>query len=229
MSRSAHYHGHRQRLRDRFSRDSTQLEDYELLELLLTYALPRKDTKPLAKELLANFGSLKGVLVAKPHELKNIKGFGEGLELFWKIWQEFWARLNEQSIKQREIVDSPKKVADLAASRIGYASRESFWLLLVDNKNRLISFNLVSSGTVDQSAIHPRELFGLALEKQASGLVLVHNHPGGDPKPSQQDVEFTRKLQDTAKELELRLLDHVIVAEESYCSLQEDGILVMGN
>ncbi|MFW6415178.1 MAG: RadC family protein [Thermodesulfobacteriota bacterium] len=225
MNGSAHYHGHRQRLRERFSRDSSQLEDYELLELLLTYALPRKDTKPLAKELLAQFGSLKGILVAKPHELKNIKGFGEGLQIFWKVWQEFWARLNEQSIKEREFVDSPKKVADLAASRIGYASRESFWVLLLDNKNRLLSFSLVNSGTVDQSAVHPREVFGLALEKQASGLILVHNHPGGDPKPSDQDVHLTRKIMDTAKQLGLRLLDHVIVAEESYSSLQEDGIL----
>ena len=220
-----HYHGHRQRLREKFSRDSSQLEDYEILELLLAYALPRKDTKPLAKELLANFGSLKGVLVAKSHELQSVTGFGEGLALYWRVWQEFWARCNEQSLHNREYMDNPKKVVDLVASRMGYDSRESFGVVMVDNKNRLLSFQVVCSGTVDQSTVYPREIFALALQHQASGLILVHNHPGGDPNPSEQDIELTRRLKDTARELGIRLLDHIIVAEDSYCSLQSEGML----
>ncbi len=225
MGHRPHYHGHRQRLKDRFLKDSRRLADYEILELLLAYALPRRDTKPLAKELLNTFGSLAGVFAAKPHELRTIHGFGPGLETFWRVWQEFWARLNEGEVPQRKSISSPREMIEAARARLGRDSTESFWVALVDNKNRLLSFTRGAQGTVDQSAVYPREILGLALEHKASGLILIHNHPGGDPSPSAQDKEVTREIQKSASGLGVRVLDHIIVAEDSWYSFQENGLL----
>lgn len=225
MSEKPHYLGHRQRLKDRFLKDPGLLDDYEVLELLLGYALPRKDTKPLAKALLQRFGSLKGIYGAKAHELSEIQGFGPGLEIFWLIWQEFWARLCEDALPLRSVIHSPTDIVELAKARLGRDARESFWTALVDNKNRLLSFCQAARGTVDQSAVYPREILGLALEARASGLILVHNHPGGDPSPSIQDREVTREIQKSAAGLGVRILDHIIVAEESWYSFQENGLL----
>lgn len=225
MTDTAHYLGHRRRLKGRFLKEPGLLEDYELLELLLGYALPRKDTKPLAKALLEHFGSLKGIFMAKPHELRQIQGFGSGLETFWRVWQEFWARLCEDSLRQRETISSPLELVEVARARLGREATESFWTALLDNKNRLLSFTRTAQGTVDQSAIYPREILGLALEHKASGLILVHNHPGGDPAPSRQDREVTREIQKSATGLGIRVLDHIIVAEVSWYSFQENGLL----
>jgi DNA repair protein RadC len=225
MSNSPHYIGHRKRLKERFRRSSDQVEDYELLELLLGYGLPRRDTKPLAKELLSRFGSLKGVLTARPQELRQVPQFGAGLELFWLVWREFWARTAEQPARKRQVLSGPDAVAEAARARIGYQERESFWLALVDNKNRLIAFAMLGTGTVDQTAVYPREVFTLALEHRASGLILVHNHPGGDPAPSAHDLELTRRLQQAGAELGIRVLDHIIVAEDSHCSFRAEGRL----
>ncbi|MCF8103958.1 MAG: DNA repair protein RadC [Desulfohalobiaceae bacterium] len=225
MGHRPHYHGHRQRLRDRFLTDSRQLADYEILELLLAYALPRRDTKPLAKELLETFGSLAGVFAAKPHELRAIAGFGPGLETFWMLWQEFWARLNAGKVPQRKSIKSPREMIEAARARLGRDSLESFWVALVDNKNRLLSFTRGAQGTVDQSTVYPREILSLALEHKASGLILVHNHPGGDPSPSAQDKEVTREIQKSATGLGIRVLDHIIVSEDSWYSFQENGLL----
>lgn len=225
MGQATHYHGHRQRLKGRFREDPRQLADYEILELLLAYGLPRRDTKPLAKELLRQFGSLNGVFGAKPHELRKIEGFGPGLETFWMLWQEFWARLQEGNLRQRTSLSSPREVIEAARARLGRDSTESFWIALVDNKNRLLSFTKGAQGTVDQSAVYPREILGLALEHKASGLILIHNHPGGDPSPSTQDKEITQEIQKTAQGLGVRVLDHIIVSEESWYSFQENGLL----
>lgn len=225
MSDKPHYLGHRQRLKDRFLKDPGLLDDYEVLELLLGYALPRKDTKPLAKALLDRFGSLRGVFGAKPHELREVQGFGPGLTTFWTLWQEFWARLSQDALPERSRIDSPLALVEVAKARLGRDARESFWTALVDNKNRLLSFSRTAQGTVDQSAIYPREIISLALEHKASGLILVHNHPGGDPAPSRQDREVTREIQKSASSLGIRVLDHIIVADDSWYSFQENGLL----
>jgi len=220
-----HYLGHRQRLKQRFKANPTQLADYEILEMLLGYALPRRDTKPVAKALLARFGSLKSVFAAKPHELRDVQGVGPGIELFWDLWREFWARLSQGELKERKVLDSPGAVASMARARLGFSQTESFWVALVDNKNRLLSFSKVAQGTVDQVAVHSREILSLALECRASGVILVHNHPGGDPAPSHQDRELTERVQKAGSELGIRVLDHVIVAEESSFSFQSRGWL----
>ncbi len=225
MSQTPHYIGHRKRLKQKFRENSQLLGDYEILELLLGYALPRKDTKPLAKELLSRFGSLKGVFHAKPQELRRVSGLGQGLELFWLLLQEFWARMGWEQMPRKEVLSSPLAVLEAVRRRIGFDSRESFWLALVDNKNRLLDLVCVSQGTVDQACVYPREIFRPVLEREASGIILVHNHPGGDPRPSMQDKELTKRLQGTGQELGIRILDHLVVAEDSYYSFQEQGLL----
>jgi DNA repair protein RadC len=225
MSDQPHYIGHRKRLKERFQQDRSSLADYELLELLLGYALPRKDTKPLAKELMKRFGSLKGIYTARPEELREVDGFGPGLEVFWGVWQEFWARLQEAPLRHREMLCTPGAVAEMACSRLGHDPVESFWVALVDNKNRLITFVRAAQGTVDQAAVYSREVLALALKWQASGIILVHNHPGGDPTPSLQDKDLTQRIKKAADEVGLRVLDHLVVAEDRYYSFQDRGAL----
>ncbi len=225
MASIPHYVGHRKRLKARFRHDRTGLADYELLELLLSYGLPRKDTKQLAKELLSRFGSLKGVLLAKPHELLATPGIGQGLQAFLQVWQEYWARVQEDRLVPKQAINGPEDIAEAARYRIGFAAEESFWVVLVDNKNRLLLMEQVGEGTVDQATVYPRDIIGLALEYKASGLILLHNHPGGDPSPSTQDRDLTARIQAVAGSLGLRILDHLILAEESYFSFQGQGLL----
>ena len=220
-----HYHGHRARLRERLTKDPRQLADYEILELLLGHVVPRRDTKPLAKELLTRFGGIRGVFLAREEELRAVEGFGPALKTFWVLLRECRARFNEAPIRERTVLGSPSEVADLAIARLGPSASEEFWLALVDNKNRLMAWEQVSRGTVDQAPVYPREVLSLALTHKASGIILVHNHPGGDPKPSPQDVEQTKRINRAAQDLGVRLLDHLIVTETDFFSFQSQGML----
>lgn len=220
-----HYHGHRQRLRERINANPDSLSDYEILELLLTYALPRKDTKPAAKELLARFGSLGSVLSTPPERLMDIPGLGESAATFWRTVQECLIRKANSAIDNKEQFTSPDQVRDVICARLGHLTKEEFWVLLVDNQNRLILFERVFRGTVDQTAAYPREILELALKYHASGLILVHNHPGGDPSPSLQDKKLTETLSRLSTDLGLRLLDHLIVTGQTYSSFRSLGLL----
>ena len=217
--------GHRKRLRERLLQNSRRLADYEILELVLGYVLVRRDTKPLAKELLARFKTLRGVFTARPEELRKVEGFGPGLETFWVLWREFAARLKEDPVRERAVLNSPQEVADLAMARLGGIAEEEFWMFLVDNKNRLLGWEQVSRGTVDQAPVYVREVLALALANKASGIILVHNHPGGDTRPSGHDLELTKRLVRAAKDMGIRVLDHLVVAENSYFSFQAEGML----
>jgi len=220
-----HYHGHRERLRERLQRDSRQLADYEVLEILLGYVIRRGDTKPLAKEMLARHKTLHGVFLADPAEFRTIEGFGPASEEFWLLWRELWARMHESPVAQRVVIQSPQDVAEMAKARLGPGRREEFWVAMVDNKNRLLAWEPISRGTVDQTIVFPREVFTRALELKASGVVLVHNHPGGDPRPSSQDVELTRRMVRAATDLGLRVLDHLVVTDRAFYSFQQEGML----
>ena len=189
-----HYLGHRSRLKERLRQNSRALADYEILELLLGYANPRRDAKPLAKALVDRFGSLRGVYQARLTQLTEVDGFGEGMETFWALWREFLARLGEQAVGERVQVNDPGVVAELARERLGTLVGEEFWVLLVDATNRVVGWEQVSRGTVDQTPVYPREVLALALTRQAAGLIMVHNHPSGDPKPSQKDKDITRQV-----------------------------------
>ncbi|MGD9609612.1 MAG: DNA repair protein RadC [Desulfovibrionaceae bacterium] len=220
-----HYLGHRRRLKDRLMEDPRALADYEVLELLLGYVNVRRDNKPLAKELLARFGTLRGTLTARMGELRGVEGFGPGLEEFLTLWREAWARFHEQPLRDRVTFNSPDIVAEAAKARLGTAEHEEFWMALLDNKNRLIGWERISKGTVDQAAVYPREVLGVALARKASGIILVHNHPGSDPKPSIQDIEFTRRIRQAAHELDVRVLDHLVVTDNRFFSFQAEGML----
>lgn len=220
-----HYIGHRSRLKERLRRDSRSLADYEILELLLGYASPRRDMKPLAKALLERFGTLRGVYQAREDELAAVEGFGEGLFAFLTLWREFLARLGEQDAAERVLVNDPKVVADLARERLASLTKEEFWVLLLDGANRVLGWERLSQGTVDQTPVYPREIMALALKRQAAGVVMVHNHPGGNPKPSGVDQEITRQVALAAKGLGVKVLDHVIVAGKDFFSFKKARLM----
>lgn len=220
-----HHLGHRQRLRERLNASPRSLADYELLELLLTYVLPRRDTKPLAKDILARFGSLDRALMVEPAALRDIPGLGDAVVTFWTALRECLVRKSAAPLARRETFSSPEQVRELARARLGGLTKEEFWVILTDSQNRLLRFEQVSRGTVDQTPAYPREILELALRHHASGVILVHNHPGGNPNPSRQDRELTDTLSRLSSELGLRLLDHLIVAGDDFVSFRASGLL----
>ncbi len=201
------------------------LAEYEVLELLLGYVNVRRDNKPLAKALLARFGGIRGVLLAGEEQLREVPGVGPGALEFVTLWRETWARFSEQPLRERALLNSPDLVAEMARARVGTRECEEFWMALVDTKNRLIGWEQVTRGTVDQAVVYPREVLALALRHNASGVILVHNHPSGDPRPSADDVAFTRRIVGAAREVELRVLDHLVVTSGGYFSFQSEGML----
>ncbi len=220
-----HHHGHRERLRERFLSEPEAPPDYELLELLLGYVILRKDTKPMAKDLLEAFGSLRGVLDAKSDEIKEIKGIGDGVGNFLALLREIMNRYAESPLRLRESLCSPQEVAAVARRRLGRLGHEEVWAAYVDNRNRLISWERASKGTINASAIYPREIMERALRLKAAGVIIVHNHPSGNSSASGADLEITRRLQHAAGTLNIRLLDHVIVTDSDCRSLLEEGLL----
>ncbi|BBD08958.1 RadC family protein [Desulfovibrio ferrophilus] len=225
MSGKKHYQGHRRRLRERLLRSPRQLAEYEILELLLGHVLLRQDTKPLAKELLHRFGTLNGVFSARTEDLRKVHGFGPALESFWALWRETWARMSEAPLTRREVLESPQAVAQMAIARLGGKTAEEFWVAMVDTKNRLVAWEQVSRGTVDQAPVYVREVLAMALRFEASGLILVHNHPGGGLEPSRKDRELTRRISAAAQALGVRVLDHMIVGDDTHYSFRTEGLL----
>ena len=220
-----HYLEHRKRLKKRFLENTAGLADYEILELLLGYVIPRKDTKPQAKALLGRFGTMADVFQARESEMKTMPGIGDATLLFFQLLGECQARKAETPLKQKIAFTNPGDVSAMVTARLGHCEREEFWTILVDNKNRLQAFEKISQGTVDQAPVFPREIMSLALQWKSSGMILVHNHPGGDPTPSSQDIQLTNKLKSLGKDLGIRVLDHLVVAETRHYSFMEHGIL----
>lgn len=220
-----HYHGHRSRLRERLGKNPGDLADYEILELLLGQVLMRRDTKPLAKELLARFQTLRGVLDAKPAELSQLPGFGPGLLNYWLLLRETLARYAEAPLRKHEVLATPETVAGMARLRLAGQPHEEAWVAFVDNQNRLIAWERLAVGSVESASIYPREIMERALLKKASGFLLVHNHPGGRPSASQSDLEVTRRVLECAKVMEIRMLDHLIVSDQGWSSIMHMGLL----
>lgn len=205
------YSGHRKRLRERLECEPQSVADYEILELLLGLALTRKDTKPLAYALLKKFGNMRGVLDARPDELEEIEGIGTGVCALWRLVRELMTRYHLAPLLEKTVLANPETVVAVARARIGNLPHEESWLALVDAQNRLISWQRLRKGSVSSIAIQPRDILEVALKYKASGIILVHNHPGGSPQPSRPDMELTHTLQQLAPQLGLRLLDHVII------------------
>lgn len=217
-----HYHGHRERLRARLRQGgAAALADYELLELLLFRTLPRGDVKPLAKQLLARFGSFGGVIAAPPERLAEIKGVGESVIGDLAAICAAAERMARGEIAGRPVLSSWDAVLAYCRTAMAFAEKEQFRILFLDRKNALIADEVQQTGTVDHVPVHPREVVKRALELSATALLLVHNHPSGDPAPSQADVAMTRQIAEVAGPLGIALHDHIIIGRGGHASLRE--------
>jgi len=221
-----HYHGHRDRLRQRFLQHGPEaLPDYEMLELVLFMAIPRRDVKPLAKTLLTRFGNLAGVLNAPASELMNIDGISETTAISLKSIQAAAHRLLKQDIMQKPILNSWTRLMDYCQATMAHETREHFRILFLNKKNELIADEIQQSGTVDHTPAYPREIMKRALEVGATALILVHNHPSGDPSPSKADVEMTQAIKAAGAPFSILIHDHIIVSRNGASSFKTMGLL----
>jgi DNA repair protein RadC len=216
-----HYHGHRERLRTRFREAGADaVSDYELLELVLFRAIPQRDIKPLAKELIARFGSFAEVVAAPGARLAEIKGMGEAAITELKIVHAAASRMARGQVQKRPVLSSWSSVIDYCRTAMAYADKEQFRLLFLDKRNQLIADEVQQVGTVDHTPVYPREVVKRALELSATALILVHNHPSGDPTPSRADIQMTQAIVDVAKPLGIAVHDHIIVGKEGHVSFK---------
>ena len=218
--------GHRQRLKDRFDRAGADgFADYEFLELLLFRSIPRRDTKPLAKRLIREFGSFAEVLTAPAHRLREVEGVGPAVVHDLGLVRAAAQKLSHGRIARKTVLSSWSAVIDHCRTVLAFGDREQFRVLFLDKKNQLIADELQQTGTVDHTPVYPREIVKRALELSASALVLVHNHPSGDPAPSRADVTMTRQIIDVATPLGIAVHDHIIVGRHGHASLKALGLI----
>ena len=216
-----HYHGHRERLRERFrSAGPDALSDYELLEMVLFTAQPRRDMKPLAKALLKTFGSFAEVVHASETRLREIKGVGDAAIHQLRLIAAASHRIAKGELKQRKSLSSWQDVIDYCRTSMAFAEKEQFRLLFLDKRNQLIADEVQQTGTVDHTPVYPREVIKRALELSATAIILVHNHPSGDPTPSQADIQMTKAIVEIAKPLGIAVHDHIIVGRNGHASLK---------
>jgi DNA repair protein RadC len=221
-----HFLGHRDRLRARFREAGEEaLADYELLELILFRAIPRRDVKALAKELLHRFGSFAEVVAAAPERLAEVPGVKEAVVTEIKIVEATLHRLSRAQLRTRSALSSWSAVLDYCRTTMALAEREQFRILFLDRRNGVIADEVQQTGTVDHTPVYPREVVRRALELSASALILVHNHPSGDPTPSRADIEMTKTIIEVAKPLGLTVHDHVIVGRAGHASLKGLGLI----
>jgi len=222
-----HFAGHRERLRQRL-RDGGEdaLPDYELLELALFAAVPRQDVKPLAKRILAEFdGDLPSLFAASRERLKQIEGVGDTVADQIALIRSFAARLAKHPVASREVLSSWNAVVAYCTRQMAGETNEQFRILFLDRKNKLLRDEVQGRGTVDHTPVYPREVVKRALELGASAIILVHNHPSGDPTPSSSDVEMTKQIIEAAKTLDIAVHDHLIVGRTGHASLKQLGLM----
>jgi DNA repair protein RadC len=216
-----HFHGHRLRLRDRFMEaGDAALADYEMLELLLFRAIARRDVKPLAKALLARFGSYSEVIAARPERLREIEGLGESAICEIKVVEAAARRLARRTLEKRTVLSSFMDVIDYCRTAMAYAEREEFRILFLDKRNALIADEVQGVGTVDHTPVYPREVVRRALELGSCAMILAHNHPSGDPTPSTADIRMTRDIIAIAQPFGIAVHDHLIVGRHGHASLK---------
>ncbi len=226
MTKLPDHAGHRQRLRNRFLQGGPDaLPDYELLELLLFQAQPRRDTKPLAKELLKRFGSFADVISAAPAELSEISGAGDGVITALKTVQVAALRMARDEIMNKPVISNWQRLMDYCRMSMGRNKVESFRILFLNHRNELIADEEQQHGTVDHTPVYPREVVKRALELHATAMIMVHNHPSGDPSPSKADIAMTKEVRDAAEKLGIELHDHVIVSKSGSTSFKDLGVI----
>jgi DNA repair protein RadC len=216
-----HFVGHRERLRARFRETGAdKLADYELLELILFSVLPRRDTKPIAKALLNRFGSFSEVLAAPEARLIEVEGVGEAVAHHLQLIRAAAQRFARDPLRSRPLLGSWSTVIDYCRAAMAYEHVEQFRILFLDKKNALIADEVQQRGTVDHTPVYPREVVKRALELSATALILVHNHPSGDPTPSAADIQMTQSVADIAKPLGISVHDHIIVGKTGHVSFR---------
>jgi DNA repair protein RadC len=222
----AHYEGHRERLRARFKdRGQDSLADYEMLELLLFRIIPRRDVKPLAKALIAKFGGFAAVLAAPLPRLAEMDGLSEAAALELKILQAGFERAAIDKAKQKTVITSWTALLSYCRLSMQHETREQFRILFLDRKNQLIADEVQNYGTVDHAPVYPREVARRALELAASAVILVHNHPSGDPTPSKADIDITRQVTEAAKAVGVTVHDHLVIGAHGEASFKALGLL----
>lgn len=225
--------GHRKRIKDKYISNGREAfaEDYEFLELLLTYAIPRRDTKPMAKALLAKFGSIRGVLSASSEELCGIDGIKDSSVVLLHLVKDFNSLILKTAIKEKNRISNPKDLkelldnglSDLLKNEFADQKKEFFVTIALDARNQILdpkAFN-IHKGTVDQAAVYPREIIEYAIKWKASRIVIIHNHPSGHAQPSGSDIQVTSTIKNALKLLNIELLDHIIIAGDALYSFQE--------
>jgi len=221
LSEAPHYLGHRERLRERFVKAGADaLADYEILELILFRATPRRDVKPLAKSLLQRFGSLAETIAAPVNRLTEVKGLGDAAALEIKIVEAAAKRFAKSAVASRPILSSWATLLDYCRTAMAFAEKENFRILFLDKRNSLIADELQQTGTVDHTPVYPREVVKRALELSATAVILVHNHPSGDPKPSAADIRMTSDIINIAAPLGIKVHDHIIVGRDGHASFR---------
>jgi len=214
------YSGHRKRLRQKFlNGGSGALADYELLELILSFAIPRKDTKPPAKQLLARHGSLAGVFQQTHRDLLNVEGIGANGATLLQLVREVWVRALEEDIENGKIISSPEDVVDYLRMSMGFRDRECVLVFCLNAANTLVHQEIIGEGTVNHAPVYPREVARMALLHGATAIILVHNHPGGQCTPSSEDLQMTRHISEVLGKLGVNLHDHLIVTSSQVYSI----------
>ena len=222
---SKNNNGHRKRLRQRFFQSNFEgFLDYEIIELLLTFGTPMKDCKQMGKEAIQKFRNLSGVINASPDELVQIKGIGESNSIFIKVIKEINKLLTKEKVEQDVRLDSPDALFNFLKEKIGSEKKEHFGVIFFDTKHNII-FDDVSVGVLNASLVHPREIFKKAILNNASYVIVTHNHPSGDPTPSDEDINTTKRLVEAGKILGITVVDHLIVTKHRYVSLKEINLI----
>jgi DNA repair protein RadC len=221
-----HYLKHRTRLRERFEKSGVgAMHDYESLELLLTYVIPRRDVKLLAKNLIERFGSLSGVIDANPRELESVKGIGPRSALLIPLIKELCTEYMAEKMISRDLLSSPRAVVDFARMKLAALPHEDFMVIFLNVKNEVINYETIHEGTVDRAVVYPRKIVESALAHHAVGLILVHNHPSGHPEPSAEDKSITNSIAEACRTMDIRILDHIVVGREGYFSFTEHNLI----
>lgn len=220
-----HYHGHRGRVRERVLKAGVEpLADYELLELLLFYSIDRVDTKPLAKKLIERFGTLGDIFAAEPAQLREFE-IDQRTLIHFKAMREVGRRLAERKVKDMPVLTNWQQLIDYCHAALAHEKTEQFRILFLDRKNVLIADEVQQRGTIDHTPVYPREVVKRALEHNAAALILVHNHPSGDPKPSREDIDMTREIKAAAAALGVSIHDHLVIGRKGHASFRSLGLL----
>jgi DNA repair protein RadC len=220
-----HYHGHRGRVRERVLKAGVEpLADYELLELLLFYSIERIDTKPMAKALLERFGTLGDVFAAEPAQLREFE-IDQRTLVHFKAMREVGRRLAERKVKDMPVLTNWQQLIDYCHAALAHEKTEQFRILFLDRKNVLIADEVQQRGTIDHTPVYPREVVKRALALNAAALILVHNHPSGDPKPSRDDIEMTREIKTASEALGITIHDHLVIGRKGHASFRSLGLL----